>query len=55
MTTQNYGKGGAGIDGEAVGMQDGNSKSRRLNIERGTLEVGRGWQQLRSGLESLER
>ncbi len=40
---------------EAIGMQDGNSKSRWLNIERGILEVGRGRQQLRSGPKSLER
>jgi len=36
-------------------MQDGNSKSRQLNVERGILEVGRGWRQLRSVAESLER
>jgi hypothetical protein len=36
-------------------MQDSNSKSRRLNVEREILEVQRGQQQLRSGPESLER
>jgi len=36
-------------------MQDGNSKSKRLNVERGILEVEKGRRQLRSGLESLER
>ncbi len=36
-------------------MQDDNSKSKRLNVERGILEVRRGRRQLRSGPESLER
>jgi len=36
-------------------MQDSNSKSRWLNIEREILEVRRGQRQLKSGPESLER
>jgi hypothetical protein len=30
-------------------MQDGNSKSRQLNVERGILEVGRGRRQFEVG------